>query len=267
MAIQRQEGFVHVPDGEDIWYESAGSGPAMILSHGLSGNAAGWFQQFPHFAQDHQVIIWDQRGFGRSTNRTGGHGVDAAISDQLAILDHLEIETIDLVGHSMGGFSAVGVALARPERVRTLVLACTTAGLPRTTPPQPTNRPPQTTPLPLGVHPALAKKFASANPELSYLFQTLGTFGDRPPNDEFRAMMASYEFAESSLTALSMPMMFLCGEIDPIAPPAAVRDVAQRFPAAPIVQIPGAGHSVYYEQPQAWNRVVGDFLRDPHPAS
>ena len=261
--IQRCEGFLQVPDGEDIWYETAGTGPALILSHGLSGNAAAWFQQVPYFAREFQIITWDQRGFGRSTNRTRQHGIDAAVADQCAVLDHLDIDHAYVIGHSMGGWVAVGTALADPSRVLALVLACTTAGLPPTHPRPHHRRRPAIGPSSLGVHPAIAKTFSSANPELAYLFQALGSFGNRPSNEEFRNIMSSYQFAEDALTALTMPVTFLCGEVDPIMPPAAVRDVATRIPGADVVEVAGAGHSAYFEQPEVWNRTVRGFIRGP----
>ena len=62
--ISRTEGFITVADGERVWYETAGEGPDLILTHGLGGNAAVWYQQVPYFAQHYRVISWDQRGFG-----------------------------------------------------------------------------------------------------------------------------------------------------------------------------------------------------------
>ena len=128
--IPRSERFVTVADGERIWYETAGTGPDLILSHGLGGNAAVWYQQVPYFAEHSRVITWDQRGFGRSSNSAGKHGPHSAAGDLLAIMDHVGAEHADVVGQSMGGWAALGLGLAAPHRVRSLVLACTTGGIP-----------------------------------------------------------------------------------------------------------------------------------------
>jgi len=128
--ISRTEGFITVADGERVWYETAGEGPDLILTHGLGGNAAVWYQQVPYFAQHYRVISWDQRGFGRSTNENGNHGPVAAVSDLIEIMDLLAVDRAHVVGQSMGGWAALGTAIAVPDRVESVVLACTTGGIP-----------------------------------------------------------------------------------------------------------------------------------------
>jgi pimeloyl-ACP methyl ester carboxylesterase len=110
-VIERSEGYFRTPDGEDIWFETAGSGPPLVLAHGLGGNGIVWFQQVPYFAGHYRVIIWDQRGFGRSSNHTGRAGPRTSIADQLALLDHLGVETAHLVGQSLGGWVVLGAAV------------------------------------------------------------------------------------------------------------------------------------------------------------
>src|SRR5690349_1553135 len=121
-------GFVEC-DREQIYYEAVGSGDALVLSHGLGGNHAIWYQQVPEFAKHYCVVTWDQRGFGRSTNTANNSGPEAAARDLAAVLDHLKIDRAHLVGQSMGGWAVMGYALAHPERVRSLVLADTLGGI------------------------------------------------------------------------------------------------------------------------------------------
>ena len=153
--IPRTEGFITVADGERVWYETAGEGPDLILTHGLGGNAAVWYQQVPYFAQHYRVISWDQRGFGRSTNENGNHGPVAAVSDLIEIMDLLDVDRAHVVGQSMGGWAALGTAIAVPDRVESVVLACTTGGIPVGFGPD--SAPPLTaapvTARPLGEHP------------------------------------------------------------------------------------------------------------------
>ena len=115
-------------DGEELFVEVAGEEhrdrhTPLVLSHGLGGNHAIWFQQTAHFARDRMVVTWDHRGFGRSTDRAGRSGPDVAAGDLLAICDHLDIDHPDLVGQSMGGWTVVGAELARPGFARSIVLA------------------------------------------------------------------------------------------------------------------------------------------------
>lgn len=260
--IPRTEGFLTTPDGESIWYETAGTGPALVLTHGLGGNAAVWFQQLPAFAASYQVITWDQRGFGRSTNHTGRCGPVSAVGDQLALLDHLGVDRAHLVGQSMGGWVVLGAALAAPDRVRSLVLSCTTAGIPPVAGPGFASEQvgEATGPRPLGVHPAVGDRLAAVDPARAYLYQALGTFGQRPPDTEFARMLAEYTHDPEALHRLEVPTLLLCGDRDPVMTPALVRDAAGRLPRARVVELPDRGHSPYFEDPDGWNDLVASFL-------
>lgn len=260
--IPRTEGFVTVADGERIWYETAGAGPDLILNHGLGGNAAVWFQQLPHFAEHNRVVTWDQRGFGRSSNSTGNHGPHSAVSDLLAIMDHIGAAQADVVGQSMGGWAALGLALAAPERVRSIVLACTTGGIP-VSPGQQTAVPPLEPggTLPLGLHPAIGARLPEVDLARAYLYQALGTFGSRPPDSEFFRILATTTFDPIALRNLDIPVLLIAGELDGLMTPERLREAAQFLSHASVVEIPDRGHSPYFEDPDAWNEIVAEFLK------
>src|SRR5689334_13474729 len=109
-------GFVS-SDGEEIYYESTGEGETILFCHGLGGNHANWFQQVPFFAGSYRCITWDQRGFGCSTNRGGEVSPARAVRDLKRLVDEPGLAPFHLIGQSMGGWAAVGFALAYPERV------------------------------------------------------------------------------------------------------------------------------------------------------
>ena len=98
-------GFITQED-ESIYYESYGTGETVILCHGLGGNHAIWYQQVPVLACLFNVITWDQRGFGRSTNRAKQSGPAAAVIDLKSLIDHLKVEQAHIIGQSMGGMGA-----------------------------------------------------------------------------------------------------------------------------------------------------------------
>lgn len=265
MTILRREGFLEVADGERIWFETAGAGPDLVLCHGLGGNAAVWFQQVPHFAQNFRVITWDQRGFGRSTNRARKHGPLSAVSDLRALLDHLEVQQAHVVGQSMGGWAALGAAIASPDRIASLVLACTTAGIPvdRSSVARPRHSP-SSVALPLGVHPAIGERLPLLDPARAYLYQALGSFGDRPPDAEFMALLAGTTFDGEAIRNLVAPVLIIVGELDPLMTPALLREAATWLSRVSVAEMPGLGHSPYFEEPQSWNRVVEDFFASQH---
>jgi len=249
-------------DGERIYVEAVGTGPPLVLSHGLGGNHAVWYHQVAAFAGTRRAITWDQRGFGLSTRRTGPVGPEPAVDDLLAVLDHLGVERADVVGQSMGGWVAMGFALRHPERVSSLVLADSPGGV--LTDEVRAAAVEARAGLRLdggfGRHPALGDRFCDEHPAEAMLYELVGGFGDKPPDGEMIAILSSCRWPEDEVRRLAVPTLLLCGEHDPMAPPAGVRAVAALLPDARVEVIPGCGHSPYYEDPDAWNAVVTAFL-------
>jgi len=252
-------------EGERIYYEVIGDGPPLVLTHGAGGNHAVWFQQVPRFARSHRVVLWDQRGFGRSTARGGPNTPARAVADLAALLDHLGIARADLVGQSMGGWAVLGLALAQPARVRSLVLADTPGGI-------------DTPELrasfanlgkgggfatsELGRHPAVAHDFFDRHPERAVLYQQLGGFGDPKLGDVLPSLVAARHDA-AALSKLACPVLLIVGDVDSLFSPAVIHASAKQLPAAcraRVVTIPRAGHSPYFEEPEEWNRAAREFL-------
>jgi 3-oxoadipate enol-lactonase len=260
-TIDRSEGYFRTPDGEALWFETAGTGQPLVLAHGLGGNAVVWFQQVPYFAGRYQVITWDQRGFGRSSNHAGDAGPRTSVTDQLALLDHLGIEKAHLVGQSLGGWVALGAALHNPDRVRSLVLSSSTAGVPQRRLPPFDTAPVRAAhgPRPLGIHPAIGDRLPVADRARAYLYQTLSTFGQRPSDAEFATMLAGFTHPAAAFEGFDTPTLFVCGSRDPVMTPAHVRDAASRIRGADVVEF-DLSHSTYFEDPAAWNAAVGAFL-------
>jgi len=106
-------------NGASIWYELEGDGPAVALLHEAIGDSRMWDDLFPELAARHRTLRYDARGFGRSTLPGGPY---SHVEDLRALLDAVGIEQTALVGGSMGGEVALGVAVTEPERVTALVL-------------------------------------------------------------------------------------------------------------------------------------------------
>jgi 3-oxoadipate enol-lactonase len=110
---------LEVPGGH-LAYETSGQGPAVLFIHSVIADSRMWDRELTVFAQDHQSIKFDLRGFGGSTPAAGPFSYD---DDILALLTHLRIQRVFLVGSSMGGAMAIDFALAHPDRVTGLFLA------------------------------------------------------------------------------------------------------------------------------------------------
>lgn len=107
-----------------LYYEEEGSGPAIVLLHGLGASGEDWEFQRPFLAPHFRVIVPDLRGFGRSPP-ADGYRVPRFAADLWALLELLRIDRFDLVGHSMGGAVAQQMAVEQPLRIERLVLADT----------------------------------------------------------------------------------------------------------------------------------------------
>ena len=266
ISIALTSGFIS-SGPERIYYETAGQGDAVVLCHGLGGNHAVWFQQVPVMARSYRVVVWDQRGFGRSSNQSGDVSPAAAVNDLKALMDHLGIHQAHFVGQSMGGWTIVGFALAYPERVRSLVIADSLGGI--YTPEiergfdtflQMAANGPDTEELLLGQHPAIGKALTQHDIARAYLYQEIGSFGEPPPVRTVFRLLRATAYPHAALKALALPVLFIVGSKDQLISPDWVHRAAALLPTARVVEIPGTGHSPYFEEPRIWNEIVLEFL-------
>ena len=108
-----------------LYYEIHGDGPPVMLVAGLGGLGGYWAPQISPFARRYRVIVHDHRGTGRSEWSDVAYSVDQMAADTLGLMDALGIERAHFVGHSTGGAIGQIIALEKPERLATLVLADT----------------------------------------------------------------------------------------------------------------------------------------------
>jgi pimeloyl-ACP methyl ester carboxylesterase len=260
---RRKTGFFE-SEGERIYWEDLGEGFPLVLCHGAGGNHAVWYQQVAHFAQHRRVVVWDHRGYGRSTARAGHTTPERAVRDLLGVLDHLGISRADLVGQSMGGWTALGLSVAEPRRVRRLVLADTPGGIPCDASRQLLAAATQSGAglapgSEVGQHPAIDASLAKRDLGRAYLYQALGQFGE-PDTAQIIPTLLRTERTVEELRKLASPVLFVVGDRDALFPPAAIREVAGFVENSRVVEIPGSGHSPYFEDPAAWNLAVSEFL-------
>src|SRR5579859_5352246 len=111
-----------------IHYERGGQGPLLVLLHGIGSNARSWGHQLQGLAEGYDVVAWDMRGYGSSSDPEGPYSMADVAADQAGLLDHLGFEKAHVGGLSMGGVVAQEFFRAFPQRVRSLILADTSAG-------------------------------------------------------------------------------------------------------------------------------------------
>jgi 3-oxoadipate enol-lactonase len=241
-------------NGIALYYEVHGNGPAVVFAHGAGGNHLSWWQQVPVLARRYRCISFDHRGFGQSPDVPNGPGSQAFVEDLKHLLDHLQIERASLVAQSMGGRTCLGFTLAYPERVPALVMADTTGGFSEARMAQlraegeaaltGANPPPRT----------YARHFPQEQPAQAFLYEQIRALN--PPRHEVAVPGPTAE----QVRALQTPTLLIVGEHDVIAPPAMMKMFQSYIPQAHLAEVAGAGHSVYFEKPEEFNRLVLEFF-------
>lgn len=120
--------FHTLRDGEQLYYEVHGDGPPLLLVSGLGGICGFWAAHLERFARTRKVILHDQRGTGRSSPSEIDYSVEQMADDLVQLMDGLEIERADFIGHSTGGAIGQVMALDHAPRLGKLVLSATWAG-------------------------------------------------------------------------------------------------------------------------------------------
>jgi triacylglycerol lipase len=108
--------------GMKIHYLEAGSGPVVVLLHGLGADSSNWASTIGPLSQKYRVIVPDQIGFGRSDKPFINYTVGTLVDFLNGLFKELKIDRASLVGNSLGGWTSVAFALAHPEKVERLVL-------------------------------------------------------------------------------------------------------------------------------------------------
>jgi 3-oxoadipate enol-lactonase len=240
-----------------IYYETHGEGTPLVLLHGVGGNHASWFHQVVAWRNHAQVITFDARGFGNSTD-VEQLGRAAFADDLEALLDHLQLERVALIAQSMGGGAAVTFTARSPERVRALVLADTLVGLdlPDDIAARMKDVAARTADL-TQLQRVLGPTFTDAHPAYAYLYTALASFNDT----NVRTLRGEQPLTSlATLDACGVPVLFVAGVEDVLFPPQEVRDIQRRMSRAGYLEIADAGHSAYFEAPHVFNGKVGAWL-------
>lgn len=229
-------------DGVRLHYEVAGSGPALLITHGFTGSMADFEKCRDALARKNQVITWDLRGHGRSDCPTDPavYSVSHCVADMAALLDAAGAERAVLAGHSLGGFLSLEFHLAQRARVAGLILIDTGPGYRKDEPRAGWNKRAE----------GFAREFEAKGGE-----RALGLARAA------RGILAQADARVlESLPAIAVPTLVVVGEHD--APfLAGSRYMAEKIPGAKLEVIANAAHSPAAEQPEVFSRVVSDFLR------
>jgi len=256
-----------------LFYNISGDGPALCLINGYRLSSAAWPAAFiDRLAERFSVIIFDNRGTGRSEKPDSGYEFADMAGDVKALLDHLQLPCVHLFGFSMGGAIAQEVALRHADRLNRLVLFGTFCGgiwaepaslsvfnrlmvTDKTTPEEAARQawPVTYSPEYLAVHPDRVEQ--QMRRELEY------------PTPAFvaqRQMESLRKFDRyHDLPRIKAVTLVATGEHDELVKPRNSRILASRIPHARLEMLHDLGHRAIWEAPEEIADLVGDFLTRP----
>ena len=248
-------------NGHRLYYERRGSGEEpLLLIMGMTGNHLHWGEPFlSRIEPDFDVVLYDHRGIGGSDPVSAPFTIADLADDAVALLDALGIDETHVMGVSMGGMTAQEVALRHSQRLRTLVLGCTSAGGPDSTPTD-TEVMQRLGELFLSgrIGEAFAEGFKyNVSPTFAADERNVATFREiaaELPMD-FQIMLAQLQAISSHdtsarLSAIEAPTLVVHGSEDRILPVANARHIASLLPRAQLEIFDGVGHLFWWERPE-----------------
>ncbi len=244
-----------------ISYLDEGAGPTVVFLHGLGTNKTCWDAQAAAFSRTFRIIRPDLRGFGESP-KTGPYGVDIFASDVITLLDRLSAWPATIVGTSMGGYVALAIALRECARLDRLVL-CHTACSRRVPPDVMAERLAALHAGDMSDYARVAAKTAiapAASDDLrARVVDMIGANDKEAFIDIFSGTTLDFDYC-SSLSFVRIPTLIISSPDDKVVPHARSLELHEKIAGAKFEEIAGVGHLSYMEKPEAFNRVLRNFL-------
>jgi pimeloyl-ACP methyl ester carboxylesterase len=280
---------IRVVHGHRRAFVRAGSGPALLLLHGIGNNCQTWAGVIDRLAESHTVLAPDLLGHGASDKPRGDYSIAAYANGMRDLLTVLDIERATVVGHSLGGGIALQFAYQFPERCERLALVGSgglgpelSAGLRAATLPGAelvlTALTGVSGPLRLGMQ-ALDRvgKAAGWKPvrDVAEAGEALFALKDVEARRAFlRTLRGVVDARGQAVTALdrlyladAVPMLVVWGSRDPIVPALHAESVRSLVRSARVEVFQGAGHWPHLDEPEEFCRILLDFIATTEPAA
>ncbi len=247
----------------DIYYQEEGSGPPLVLLHGMTSCCEAWFQQFAHFRDRYRVIAYDSINHGHSSNSPRDDEEPDRADELEQVLSALGIERPILAGNSMGANTLLRWAIRHPNDARALIPSG--MGIP----PEGANviaaqaKPLDTETLFLPTGDALTEEFKQRQPRMYERYLRIRSTATRIEALRHPRTMSPKAFGERQAIAdgvrrIQSPMLIIVGGLDRLVPWCEALHAA--VPHSQYEVIHGAPHNVYYEAAVPYNRLVDGFL-------
>jgi pimeloyl-ACP methyl ester carboxylesterase len=249
-----------------IAYETVGDGPPVLLMQGLGYARRGWGPAIEKLASSFRVTFYDNRGIGESDKPAGPYTARDLAEDAVAVLEAVGEPRAHVVGASLGGMAAQELAIAFPERVDRLVLACTTPGGADAFP-----IPAQTLAL-FAEAPTLApdvalRKFVanslSSNAPGELIEEIYRWRLANPPDPagwQAQAAAGTTYDGGGRASEISAPTLVVHGTEDNVVDTRNAELLGELIPGARVELLEACGHLMFWEQPERFAGVVEEFL-------
>ena len=262
-------------DGVRLYFEETGSGTPVILVHEFAGDLRSWEPQIRHFGKRYRAIVYNARGFPPSDvpEQVSSYSQGRAADDILAVLDQIGAPKAHIVGLSMGGFATLHFGMRHPTRALSLCIGGCGYGA------ELDKREAFRAEADV-IAAAIRKDGMVAFAERYAYGPTRVQFENKDPRGhaEFKAMLAEHSATGSANTQqgvqkerpslyalvkemkrITVPTLIVTGDEDwPCLMPGIL--MKQSIPSAALAVMPNSGHAINIEEPEEYNRIVGDFL-------
>ena len=267
-TLSRASGTAWPDPHTQLYWESTGDGPPVLLVMGLGLSGGAWWRTVDALSSRFRVITFDNRGVGRSRGLTPTYTTDAMADDAVAVLDALGIADAHVYGMSLGGMVAQQLALRHRRRVRSLVLGATTSGGP-----QAHVADDEVIAFFRGRTHRAREEAAWASVTYNYGKRCRDLHPDRIAEDirrrlshpfdeaayEAQLMAAALHNCTSRLGRIEVPSLVVHGEEDRVIPVGNAHVMADRLPRCRLHLLPDTGHLYTTEAPEA-DAEVARFL-------
>jgi pimeloyl-ACP methyl ester carboxylesterase len=279
--MKRSEIALH---GHRVSYRRAGSGPVLVLLHGIAGSSATWEDVIPWLAASHTVVAPDLLGHGDSAKPAGDYSLGNYANAVRDLMESLALKRATIVGHSLGGGVAMQFAYQFPERCQRLVLVAS-GGLGREV-----HALLRAAVLP-GADVVLPWLCVAGRNSVGRLVHALGSVGMRASADleeTWRSFVSLEDPAarraflhtvrgiidlggqrvsasDRLYLAAELPTLIVWGEQDPLIPVLHAREAHARIARSRLEIFPGAGHFPHRDDPERFASVLLDFVRSTAP--
>jgi pimeloyl-ACP methyl ester carboxylesterase len=267
--------YATTDDGVRLYFEETGTGTPVIFVHEFAGDLRSFESQLRHFGKRYRTLAYNARGFPPSDvpEHVSSYSQIRAADDILSVLDHIGAPKAHIVGLSMGGFATLHFGLRHPKRALSLCVGGCGYGA------EPDKREIFRAEAD-AIAATLRKDGMQAFAERYAYGPTRVQFENKDPRGqaEFKRMLAEHSAIGSANTQagvqrerpslytlteemgrITVPTLIITGDEDwPCLVPGIL--MKQTIPTAALSVMPNCGHAINIEEPEEYNRIVGDFL-------